>query len=145
MLPVALTSPLWWVTRWISRLLTGLAVAMALSLSGPALPDDVAPAAALPLGVSLPATAGPPAAPATASTALSFTTSVARSVPTIAAPADDSPLAGAGGLTDRHAGPTDAVGVADRAAATAGATTAPLPALAGLSPAASGPRAPPAA
>ncbi|MER6596792.1 hypothetical protein ABT214_34065 [Micromonospora purpureochromogenes] len=39
MLPVALTSPLWWVARWSSRLLTGLALAVALSLGGPAVPD----------------------------------------------------------------------------------------------------------
>ncbi|MDH6461687.1 hypothetical protein M2302_001862 [Micromonospora sp. A200] len=39
MLPVPLTSPLWWVARWSSRLLTGLALAVALSVGGPAVPD----------------------------------------------------------------------------------------------------------
>ncbi|MFI9644228.1 hypothetical protein ACIG87_29950 [Micromonospora sp. NPDC051925] len=55
MLPVALTSPLWWVARGITRLLTGLAVAIALSLAGPALSDPALPGAALP-------DPGPPAA-----------------------------------------------------------------------------------
>ncbi|MEU5911875.1 hypothetical protein [Micromonospora sp. NPDC047527] len=32
MLPVALTCPLWWVARWATRVLTGLAVVAALAL-----------------------------------------------------------------------------------------------------------------
>ncbi|MFY1684117.1 hypothetical protein ACN265_21550 [Micromonospora sp. WMMD730] len=36
MFPVALTSPLWWVARGMSRLLAGLAVALAFAAAGPA-------------------------------------------------------------------------------------------------------------
>ncbi|QDY07422.1 hypothetical protein FJK98_09745 [Micromonospora sp. HM134] len=37
MFPVALTSPLWWVARGMSRLFAGLAVALAFAAAGPAL------------------------------------------------------------------------------------------------------------
>ncbi|MEU1602564.1 hypothetical protein [Micromonospora matsumotoense] len=69
MLPVAPTSPLWWVARWWSRLLTGLAVAIAFAVASPALPgsalfDPGAPAVALPVDASLSFfTAGAQAAP----------------------------------------------------------------------------------
>ncbi|WP_422752501.1 hypothetical protein [Micromonospora sp. WMMD708] len=39
MFPVAPTSPLWWVARGMSRLLAGLAVALAFAAAGPALFD----------------------------------------------------------------------------------------------------------
>ncbi|MCI4065205.1 hypothetical protein MRQ36_22620 [Micromonospora sp. R77] len=50
MLPVALTCPVWWVARWITRMLTSLAVAVACTLGATALPAQAAPPWTAPAG-----------------------------------------------------------------------------------------------
>ncbi|MEU1888086.1 hypothetical protein [Micromonospora sp. WMMD987] len=67
MSPVASVSPLWWVARGMSRLLTSLAVALAFAAAGPGLPgpalfEPAATALALDASPSSPA-APTPAAP----------------------------------------------------------------------------------
>ncbi|MEH0983642.1 hypothetical protein [Micromonospora sp. CPCC 205556] len=144
MLPVALTSPLWWVARWSSRLVTGVAVAVALSLGGSA-PSG---AVELPSTAPLPVTAAP-----------------SQFVPAVTDPAASAAVAGrraagaaptgradtvAGDLTGYAAGAHDPVGrpampaVADGSARPAGALVAAAATFTGLAPTVTGPRAPPA-
>lgn len=161
MLPAAPTSPLWWVARWWSRLLTGLAVAIAFAVAGPALSDPGPPAAALPVDASLSFhAAGAPAA-LTGSPA-GIRSGDRRAGATAADRADAVGLADAvdradaAGLAVPAAGRGDAVfgvavaewGDAAGLAAPTGAARrvpAPPPAVpAGRTPAATAPRAPPA-
>ncbi|MEU7981695.1 hypothetical protein AB0B63_24585 [Micromonospora sp. NPDC049081] len=164
MLPAAPTSPLWWVARWWSRLLTGLAVAIAFAVAGPALPGPALPgpaafgpgpaAAALPVDASLSLhAAGAPAAPTgirsggqeadPAAVAADRAAAVVLAVPT----ADRAAVVLAVPTADRAA-VVLAVPTADRVEAivSAGvARSAPPPALpAGRTPVATAPRAPPA-
>ncbi|MEV0806042.1 hypothetical protein [Micromonospora sp. NPDC050200] len=133
MLPVALTSPLWWVARWSSRLLTSLAVAAALSLGGPAGPDGgVLPAAATPAG------AQPLAGPAVPEVSAVR----AAGVPSVTLPVGDAPATGHA-LAGPHAAPLDPVASVDPAARPARPVTAPPLPLTGRSAGATGPRAPP--
>ncbi|WP_433232186.1 hypothetical protein ACQP2H_09590 [Micromonospora sp. CA-248260] len=147
MLPAAPTSPLWWVARWWSRLLTGLAVAIAFAVAGPSLPgpasfDPGPAAAALPVDASLSLhAAGAPAAP--------------TGIRSGGQEADPAGIA-----ADRAVAVVLAVPAADRAAVVLAVPTAdrvdavvpagvarsaPPPALpAGRTPVATAPRAPPA-
>ena len=155
-LPVALTSPLWWVARWSSRLLTSFAVAVAFSLGGSTLPDTVALPETLPPMAALPA-AGPPGAPALVPTTGTATTWALRPgylagelrqrqtgalVPaTVGSPTHERSLGDVHPVLGRPAGPAGAP--ADRSAAAPGGPTVAVPALAGLSPTTAGSRAPP--
>ncbi|MGK5444343.1 hypothetical protein ACSNN7_21340 [Micromonospora sp. URMC 105] len=161
MLPVARTSPLWWVARWSSRLLTGLALAVALSLGGSAV-SDTGPGAAAPRPAAAPALAdlAVPDVSAVRAAAVHLTASpavdlTARSAGTIAAgPAGTiaaGPAVTLGAGDARSAGhalvappvvPFDPVASIDRAGRSAHPVTAPPP-LAGPAVGASGPRAPP--
>ncbi|MBM7080230.1 hypothetical protein [Micromonospora humida] len=130
MFPVALTSPLWWVARGMSRLLAGLAVALAFAAAGPAL--------------SGPALFDPVPGALSADASHSFPTAVAL----------DTPFGRGDGIRADGRG-TERVDVVatDRVdaglpAVPAGPArelpTATLPTPAGRVPAAAGPRAPPA-
>ncbi|SCF25170.1 hypothetical protein GA0070216_107247 [Micromonospora matsumotoense] len=163
MLPAAPTSPLWWVARWWSRLLTGLAVAIAFAVASPALPgsalfDPGPAAAALPVDASLSfPVAGAPAAPTgrpagirsgAQETDPAGAVTADRAVAVVlAVPAADRALALDVPAADRAA-VVLAVPTADRrdAVVPAGvARSAPPPAVpAGRTPVATAPRAPPA-
>ncbi|MEH0936226.1 hypothetical protein [Micromonospora psammae] len=154
MLPVALTSPLWWVARWSSRLVTGVAVAVALSLGGSA-PSG---AVELPSTAPLPVTAAPsqfvPAVTAPAASAAFAGRRAAGAAPTGRADTVAGDLTGyaaAGRDTAGYAaGAHDPVGrpampaVADGSARPAGALVAAAATFTGLAPTVTGPRAPPA-
>ncbi|MEU1756921.1 hypothetical protein ABZ436_30295 [Micromonospora matsumotoense] len=152
MLPAAPTSPLWWVARWWSRLLTGLAVAIAFAVAGPALSDPGPPAAALPVDASLSFhAAGAPAALTGSPAGIRSGDRRADPAGLIAADRGDAaglavPAAGRGdavfGIAVAERG--DAAGLAVPAGA-ARSVPAPPPAVpAGRTPAATAPRAPPA-
>ncbi|MEU5938198.1 hypothetical protein ABZ807_03260 [Micromonospora sp. NPDC047548] len=154
-------SPLWWVARWSSRLLTSLAVAVALSLGGPALPDggalsaaaspDGAPALA---GLAVPeavraagvATVTLPAGDAATVTLpagdAASVTLPAGDAATVTLPAGDAPIAGRA-FAGPHAAPLDPAASLDPAGRPARPVTAPPLPLTGLSAGATGPRAPP--
>ncbi|WP_328348679.1 hypothetical protein [Micromonospora sp. NBC_00421] len=137
MFPAAPASPLWWVARWLSRLLTGLAVAIAFAVAGPALSGSALSDPVLP-------DPGSPAAALSIDAPVSFDAAAALSAP-------------GGGLTGIRTGDqgVDLAGVvaADRVDAVtltvpAGAArNVPVPppgATAGRLPTVAGPRAPPA-
>lgn len=133
MLPVAPTSPLWWVARWSSRLLTGLALAVALSLGGSAGSDAAAPRPAnapaladlaVPDVAAVRAAAGPAGTVGTGSVVTLGVGDAQGAGHAILAPPAD-PI-------DPAVGPTPAHPV-----------TVPAAALTGLAVAATGPRAPP--
>ncbi|MEH1058823.1 hypothetical protein V6U89_26880 [Micromonospora sp. CPCC 206171] len=133
MLPVALTSPLWWVARWSSRLLTGLALAVALSVGGPAVPD---------VG-TLPAAPSPAGAPILADLAVPDGSAVrAAAVPAVTLAGGDAPSAGRAFVAP-PAAPLDPVTSIDPAGRPAHPVTAPPLPLTGLAAGATGPRAPP--
>ncbi|WKU05052.1 hypothetical protein [Micromonospora sp. HUAS LYJ1] len=130
MFPVAPTSPLWWVARGMSRLLAGLAVALAFAAAGPALSG---PALFDPAPTALPA-----------DTSHSFPAAVAL----------DTPFGRGDGIRADDRG-TDRVDVLATDRADAGMSAEPagvareLPAAtlvtpSGRVPAVAGPRAPPA-
>ncbi|MEH0823494.1 MULTISPECIES: hypothetical protein [unclassified Micromonospora] len=164
MLPVAPTSPLWWVARWSSRLLTGLALAVALSLGGSAAPDAGALAAAprpanapafADLAVpdvsavraaavdlaAVPATLVVTFADGSAATLTAGPAATLTSGPAVTLGVGDAQRAGRA-LVAAPAAPLDPVASIDPAGRPAHPVTAPLP-LAGLAVGATGPRAPP--
>ncbi|MFC8620416.1 hypothetical protein ACFT9M_28905 [Micromonospora purpureochromogenes] len=133
MLPVALTSPLWWVARWSSRLLTGLALAVALSFSGPAAPDAGA----------LPAAPSPAGAPVLADLAVPDGSALrAAAVPAVTLAVGDAQSAGRAFVAPAVA-PLAPVTSIDPVGRSAHPLTAPPLPLTGLAAGATGPRAPP--
>ncbi|MGN9805785.1 hypothetical protein [Micromonospora sp. L32] len=133
MLPVALTSPLWWVARWSSRLLTGLALAVALSLGGPAVPDAGA----------LTAAPSPAGAPILVDLAVPDGFAVrAAAVPAVALAAGDAQSEGRAFVAP-PAAPLAPVTSIDPVGRPAHPVTSPPLPLTGLAAAATGPRAPP--
>ncbi|MEH0841686.1 hypothetical protein V6U81_04720 [Micromonospora sp. CPCC 205711] len=144
------------MTRWSSRLLTSFAVAVAFSLGGSTLPDTVVLPETLPPMAALPA-AGPPGAPALVPATSTATTWAGRPghlagelrqrhtdapVPaTVGSPTHERSL---GDVHPALGWPGDLAGApADRSAAAPGGPTVAVTALARLSPATTGPRAPP--
>ncbi|MBO4163483.1 hypothetical protein [Micromonospora antibiotica] len=140
MLPAAPTSPLWWVARWWSRLLTGLAVAIAFAVAGPALSGPALSGPAL----SGPALSGPalsgPALPGPASlrpasfdpgpAAAALPVDASLSLPAAGAPAAPTDIRSGGREADPAAAADRAVAVvlavpaADRAAVVLAVPTA---------------------
>ncbi|WP_146605623.1 hypothetical protein [Micromonospora craterilacus] len=51
--PVASARPLWWLARWVNRLLTGFAVAAAFTIGAWAMPAHAAPAGPVPTADAL--------------------------------------------------------------------------------------------
>lgn len=133
MLPVALTSPLWWVARWSSRLLTGLALAVALSVGGPAVPD----------AGTLPAAPSPAGAPVLADLAVPDGSAArAAAVPAVTLAVGDVQSAGRAFVAP-PAAPLDPVASIDRVGRPTQPVTAPPLPLTGQAAGATGPRAPP--
>ncbi|MFJ6197835.1 hypothetical protein [Micromonospora sp. NPDC092111] len=142
MLPVALTSPLWWVARWSVRLLTGLAVAVALSLGAPALPEPVELPTSLSFGL-----AAPPAAPTGSAPVVLLSGPTAGDLPasyrSVAGPTH-GPVLVTGATGDRQAGTAGTDVLPHPAGPGRLVPAAPASAPAGRAPAVAGPRAPPA-
>ncbi len=128
MLPVALTCPLWWVARWASRLLAGLALTAGLTLgvAGPASAGESAVTGAAAV-----------AAPAGAGWSLAADVTCTGVELLAAAPADGPSTCGwavvapAGGLPQGTAGPApvtaaDAVARSQRSATASGPRAPPL-------------------